>query len=482
MDNNEFEHESTNKLDNNNVNELKQDNFDAEVNKKEVIVESLFEPTKKSNNLKPLLISIIGVLLIGLGAFSIFKFTGNGKKSPKQVFETSINNIFSEFEKIQDKSNIGNKYGVDGDFKISLTMSEDLLGEEASAQIKPILDFINNMSFKYNYKQDLDTKKIALSLTPVIKDASLLTADMIISNDKLYMASKDIYSKYIDVTNDEIKETIASINEGISSNDNYIKTIKESLTKNLKDEYFKEEDAEISINAETYKVKKITFDFKTHGAEYLKAVITSLKADTKLMDLLKSVGINLDTITDEDLAKVASKTFTEIIMYTDKKSNEILETELISAFTDYDEEGNEIQSTNKITYRKVDKNKYELSIKEGSEPAITVNITTEEGYLNLSLLGIVTIELKETTNGDKNSFSLNIKIANPMGETDMLNLKIDENYSILNDITIEEPTGAIHIDNLTDSDMSEIESNLENILIEHMDVLVELLGSINIQI
>ena len=183
---------------------------------------------------------LLVVILLIIGTVASYFLT----PKPKKVFTTAIESIYS-----LSKENNKNAETLGGTFTLSTDLHSDQKEQEK------ILEILNNLNIKIDYKLDTNAKKMQMVLNSHYKDKELLDASMNIENDKAYVFLKDIYSKYLLVPSEGIEEIFKTF-ENTKDYEVALKHLKNAFEKALKDKYFSKENTTISLNGKNVKVVK----------------------------------------------------------------------------------------------------------------------------------------------------------------------------------------------------------------------------------
>ena len=229
------------------------------------------ETTKKGNGGVKAIVAIIIIAILAGVAYYFLRPTAN----PKDVFVQGIESVFESSTK---------KLGEDTK-KINATVSLSGNIESSNEEISKIAQYINQGKLTYNVQMDTEAKKMLVNVGVDYQNENLINAKVYYASgdENIYVYVQDLYDKYFKVNvsdatgSEEGLSSIDSIFNGEMTTANgkvdtkkFAEIIKESLKKNLKDEYFTKE----TVDGLTKNTMKLTVgEIKT----IIKNIITELK-------------------------------------------------------------------------------------------------------------------------------------------------------------------------------------------------------------
>ena len=199
-------------------------------------------PTKKNGKGLVIVLAIVIIALLAGAAYYFLRPTA----TPKDVFVGGIEKVFESSTK---------KLGEDIK-KINTTVSLSGNIESSNEEISKIAQYINQGKLTYNVQMDTEAKKMLVNLGVDYQNENILNGKVYYASgdENIYVYVQDLFDKYFKVNAKEAagsEEGLASIdsifNGEMSTANGKIDTkkvaniIKETLKKNLKDEYFSKE-------------------------------------------------------------------------------------------------------------------------------------------------------------------------------------------------------------------------------------------------
>lgn len=390
------------------------------------------ENEKRTN--KGLIVAIVIILLLAIVG-SVFYFVKIS--SPKYIFTTKINSILVESDSRPNK-----EYEK---FNTTLSLSGNI--ETTNSEYKQIANIVNNGKIKINIQADLEAKKALLGANVDYKNQELLQANAFYQDgdQNVYFYIKDLFDKYfkIDMSKSTDEYDINALFDINSSNSENInkkisdKIIKDTISKNLKDEYFSKE----TLDGMTKNTMKVTI---AELRNIYTNVVTSLKDNEKYLNCFKD---------PEKLKESYEKTLEAIHEFDNKYDTYSIE---ISIFTKgFLNKAKKVEirviiSENeeaKFVINEIDKMNYDFSLDIKSEEK-EMPITAE------ALKGTIKIEDK----GDETK-AISVVVENI---PDVGKVSINLEVSISQDTDIENVNvlNSVDINNLSQSDMLKLYTNL----------------------
>jgi len=291
-------------------------------------------PTKKNNKgLVAVLAIIIIAILAGVGYYFL------KPTSPKDVFVGGINSAFENSEKslAEDVKKINT----------TVTLSGNI--ESSNKEVNQVAKYINEGKLSYNVQLDKETKKVLLSANVDYKKENLLSGKVYYTagDENIYLYVQDLFDKYFkfnlkEVTDSEEElSSIENIFNGEASNPlgktdskKAISIVKDTITNNLKDEYFTKE----KVDGMTKNTMKLTV---AELKQMTKNIVTSLQNNQEFMNCFEKKDELKESFDDllEGISEVDSEVDNynlEASIYTKGLKNEVekFEIKLIASETE----------------------------------------------------------------------------------------------------------------------------------------------------
>ena len=390
------------------------------------------EKEKRSN--KGLIVAIVIILLLAIagGIFYFVKIT-----SPKYIFTAKINSLLVESESKSNKE-------IEK-FNTSLTLSGNI--ETTNSEYKQIANIVNDGKIKIDIQADLEAKKALLGANVDYKNLELLQANAFFQagDQNVYFYVKDLFDKYFKVDMSDSTEefdidAIFDVDTSDSENINKKisdKIIKDTISENLKDEYFSKE----TVDGMTKNTMKVTV---AELRNIYINVITSLKDNEKYLNCFKdseklkeSYEKILKTVQEFD-NKYDTYSI-EIAIYTKGFSNKAKKVETRAIISENEEA--------KFVINEIDEKNYDFSLDIKSEEK-GMPITAE------ALKGTIKIEDKSD---ETKAISVVVENIPDVGK-----VSLDLEVSMSQDTDIENVNvlNSVDINNLSQSDMFKLYTNL----------------------
>lgn len=275
-----------------------------EVIQPEVTEQVEVKSTKKSvfDNKKNIIITALAAVIVLVGLF-----LGYTKLfSPKNIFKKAMDKGYSRVEKFFDDAK-GSKKPLmtteDVTFKIS--MNESMVDEETKDMIKKF----NQLKMTSVSKVDPKNNRAQALINILNGDKELLAMDAYVMDQKIYVKIKDTLDKYIeipfeinssskDLTEDEVKYLLSKT--------------KDMLVKNMSDKDFTVKTEKIRIDKKDVKVKKVLYNISEKStSELMVKFLKDAKKDSKYIKIVaKADGKSekeIKTSIDESIKNVEKK-------------------------------------------------------------------------------------------------------------------------------------------------------------------------------
>ena len=327
------------------------------------------EENKKGNGGVKAIVAIIIIAILAGVAYYFLRPTA----TPKDVFVQGIESVFESSTK---------KLGEDVK-KINATVSLSGNIESSNEEISKIAQYINQGKITYNVQIDTEAKKLLVNLGVDYQNENLINGKVYYASgdDNIYVYVQDLYDKYFKIN---VNEATGS-EEGLSSIDSIFngemttangkvdtkkvaEIIKETLKKNLKDEYFTKETVE-GLTKNTMKL--------TVGE--LKAVVKNIFTELKENQEFLACFENQDEIKQEledalseidELKTTNDNNNIEISIYTKGQKFDV---EKITARVELPE-----SNTLSMTITETEENKYEVYADVPDFGKVNLNVEVKE--------------------------------------------------------------------------------------------------------
>lgn len=416
------------------------------------------------------LIAVLVVLflaIIGYGYYVCFVKDVNSK----EVFDNTISYVKKEMFTILDETK--EKTNLEYDLKFNLDLKDDVAN-------KSEYSFINDIMFKGKIDTDFDKKEMSNSITILDSDKELINVNMYAQNKNVYFDLAKLYDKPIKMALDEEYDKIFDTYSTKNIND--VKTIisqfETALKSAFKEEYFKSEDATVSVDGKDVKAVKhsLLLDEKTFNT-IKKDVLTSLNND-EFISALENISdeyndgtVNVKDSLNEEISYLeeeikdsdAKEIEVKVYLYTDNRGN-VLKAELLN-FEDVKIFGINKVNNNKYTFTMADDGTKKEVISgdvtvDGKSVTIDMKLDLDEtGELNHNFVIKISETMVDFTYSSNDFGTINAK------------LNIKENKEAL---SIPSLTNAVDYTKLTEDDLNKIIVNITND--ENIKNFVEKLG------
>lgn len=370
-----------------------------------------FEKKSKKKGLI-IFIVILAIILLALGGGYAYLKIAN---KPEKLFGKLIDEAFELKEDVKSyRMELGIAASVNTD-------NEDL---------KAIIEGLNVKSIT---EIDLNKKIFNENLKISHEDNSIIDLNALIENDKAYIYSKDLFSKYIQIP----EEDVGDLKNVFTQTDTDNKALEKDFKQILKDELKPERLSQESVTLNGKRTTKSTLKLTAKETLELTNKVLSKVYDYTKEENLKTLIEEIDTtIKDEEYN---SKDYIEITLYTQGLKSELVKAEINVVDMDYEE----IVLLLEINIET--KNKYEIRVLSNEES------TKKEEAAEMFT---VKVHLEDEHNG-----------------TIKVKLNIDEDSSIIIRMNVKEeinPTienrdvqNSVNMNELTELDYMEIYNNLQ---------------------
>ena len=437
------------------------------------------------SKIRKLFIGIVGILLLGVSGFTAYYFIV--LNTPQKIFERSVNFVATKASSMINKKSL-----------------VDTSQGKYSVNAKIDYDDGNTMFSNYDYELEFDidenSKKIYADIGALKDDNKVISANILADSQNLYANIPELYSKTISLgSTAEFWEMYENINKTPKEDYVYLLTFfKDSFLKSLTKKDYTSQNVTIKVNNKDEKVKKSTLLLtKERQKEIIDNVINDIANDSKAKELLATLmEVEEDKLIDslkENNSNYEGENF-ELCIYTklltnqlirinayDEKKQELFKLDIYdntynfyiySYSSDIWNEDKVTKSTQSIIVKKESKNKYNITFFDESNEIATITVN-EYTTTKIDLDYVIKLNPQNkdevikgkytstTTQKDRNS--ANIKTYLEINYKDN-QFKINIDVTQKNTVNIKnvDTKNVININDLTESDMNQIENNFMN--------------------
>lgn len=370
-----------------------------------------FEKKSKKKGLI-IFIVILAIILLALGGGYAYLKIAN---KPEKLFGKLIDEAFELKEDVKSyRMELGIAASVNTD-------NEDL---------KAIIEGLNVKSIT---EIDLNKKIFNENLKISHEDNSIIDLNALIENDKAYIYSKDLFSKYIQIPEEDVGDLKNVFTQTDTDNKALEKDFKQILKDELKPERLSQESVTLNGKRTTKSTLKLT---AKETLELTNKVLSKIYDYTK-EENLKTLIEEIDTtIKDEEYN---SKDYIEITLYTQGLKSELVKAEINVVDMDYEE----IVLLLEINIET--KNKYEIRVLSNEESTKKEEATE---------MFTVKVHLEDEHNGT-------IKVKMNLDENSSIIIRMNVKEEINPTIENRDVQNSVNMNELTELDYMEIYNNLQ---------------------
>lgn len=370
-----------------------------------------FEKKPKKKGLI-IFIVILAIILLALGGGYAYLKIAN---KPEKLFGKLIDEAFELKEDVKScRMELGIAASVNTD-------NENLKAIIEGLKVKSITEI------------DLNKKIFNENLKISHEDNSIIDLNALIENDKAYIYSKDLFSKYIQIPEEDVGDLKNVFTQTDTDNKALEKDFKQILKDELKPERLSQESVTLNGKRATKSTLKLT---AKETLELTNKVLSKVYEYTK-EENLKTLIEEIDTtIKDEEYN---SKDYIEISLYTQGLKSELVKAEINVVDMDYEE----IVLLLEINIET--KNKYEIRVLSNEESTKKEEATE---------MFTVKVHLEDEHNGT-------IKVKMNLDENSSIIIKMDVKEEINPTIENRDVQNSVNMNELTELDYMEIYNNLQ---------------------
>lgn len=342
-------------------------------------------------------------------------------KSPKQIFNKSIDELFKT---VENKMEPITSKQVAGTTNIKMSMTG--LGE--------VGEVFNNLALDFNYDIDYDKKIMNMNFKPTYGKDAIIDMSANFNNGDAYMYLNDVFNKYIKLPIDKKVTDEMFSSKGNEDTKTLLDEMKKELKDSLSSKYFDKEKDEIKIDGDYVKVTKSTMTLKGKDLqEVLKTYMTNLKENNKIV---KTYG-EINNLSDKEVIKQFDDSIKELNVSSDQQLIVSIYTK--GLFNDFKGVSINVKSADQnmgINVLKIAKDNYEYKIES-----------------NNSVVARGTVKVEDKDNKNITVLSLNVGIAN---------MKLTVTNDIKKDakVSAKKITNYVEADKLTDEEQTQISNNI----------------------
>lgn len=386
----------------------------------------------------------IGIpVIIVLGVLGAYYYATN----PLTVLTKTINTTYEKINQMIKENEKTDKININGNLTFNTNAN--------------LLEYESLKDYTYNFNLGIDSSQKILKLGLGMNDQNqnIIDASLYQIEKKQYLESKKIYPNLLELPEVETLTDFESFNQNnYSSKDIKIilKKLKEALISTLDEKYISREKKDIKIQNNTIKATKITYLLNKENQERtIHLLKDKILNDGELVEKIskflnktieetkKEIQTNLDNFKyEEDI---------EINLYTESLKQNVVKIEIES-------------STEKILTIENYKNNQSINIDNTIKLDI-LNMSDEKKEINYQIInsninGKIKIETKYTNRQESQ-----IKVFFSITYQDTtIDLNMNMNVYSQEDITIPDLENSKNVEDLTNEEILEIYTNLENAL------------------
>lgn len=370
-----------------------------------------FEKKSKKKGLI-IFIVILAIILLALGGGYAYLKIAN---KPEKLFGKLIDEAFELKEDVKSYR-----------MELGIAASVNTDNEELKA-------IIEGLKVKSITEIDLNKKIFNENLKISHEDNSIIDLNALIENDKAYIYSKDLFSKYIQIPEEDVGDLKNVFTQTDTDNKALEKDFKQILKDELKPERLSQENVTLNGKRTTKSTLKLT---AKETLELTNKVLSKVYEYTK-EENLKTLIEEIDTtIKDEEYN---SKDYIEITLYTQGLKSELVKAEINVVDMDYEE----IVLLLEINIET--KNKYEIRVLSNEES------TKKEEAAEMFT---VKVHLEDEHNGT-------IKVKMNLDENSSIIIRMNVKEEINPTIENRDVQNSVNMNELTELDYMEIYNNLQ---------------------
>ena len=252
------------------------------------------KPTKKTGLIIGIVILAI-ILLIAGGGYAYLKISTR----PEKIF----NKLISKPLKINED--------------VRSTRIELNLAASVNSDNEEIKKMIEGIKLKSTTEIDLDNKILNQNLNALYVDDSVIDMDVLVEDKNLYLYSKDLFSKYVKIPEEELDDLGEVINSLFEENKIDFQALEQDIKQVLKDELKPERLNQEKVKLNGKRTTKSTLRLTSN--EYLQVINKVLKEIYKYdkSEFIKDIIDQLDSLKDyeEEIGYIDISVYTQGLIY-----------------------------------------------------------------------------------------------------------------------------------------------------------------------
>lgn len=440
------------------------------------------EQTNKKQKWKVILVGIFLLAAIAIGLYIGYKKLNS---NPVSIYKTAITDTYNDL-------NNALKEKKKNDFS-SFNFKTDPVTMNLEAKLDSNMEELKNFAgLTYNLSTSLDYANEKLYGSIGIKEGNntIISGELSYENNNIYLKSKELLDKVLRIQEYDLFKEISSnididdINLILSyDNMEYIlKSMKDILIESLDKDKFTIENENITIGSKEYKAKKVIYNLDEENIKRTaKFFSESILKDEKLLNALaETTGLSVEKIKEEITFDESTINYSpiKIVLYTDGFNNIIAgavyeaEKEIIK-FEDDKNLNLVIKIEDSVLTLSKENDDIKVVLSENKEEIITLKFIEEKNGTkidyNLILDGTPvtgTIEVNNPNKEDDKHISADFKLS--MNTTVLgkeINVSLNGTIEVAKEMNITlDTTNSKDIKELTESEMTEVYTNLNKIL------------------
>lgn len=376
---------------------------------------------EKKPKKKGIIITVVILVLIALIAGGVFAYFKLVKNKPQAIFEKAISKAFEMTDNMPKN---------EGKVNLELTASLNSTDQDMSMANTYLKMFKLNLTTEKNDEKKVINQNVSISAL----DETIVSADLLIQNNKAYVFLKDIYSKYIELPEDtfdgfNLNDLFESDISGKSQE--MLKEIKQILLDAVKTKELKQENVEV----DDQKLTKTTLKLNSKDVEQIVEKLSNVASEFSAVNTAKDIVESSQLINEEENS---SDNYLEVSIYTKRFSGRIVKTEFAMINV---EDNMAIVGT----------------ISEEEEKTEVTFAVNEDSTDIEDAITFCTFEIEEVND---NEGTMSIKFSIDEGSTATVTVKYKVDYNDI--IEPKNVRNSINANDLTEKDMNEMMTNIEN--------------------
>lgn len=429
-----------------------------------------FIDERKKGNKKPFVILAVIILALAVGLY--FGYTK--LFSTKEVFKRTVNSGYKQFEKILDNFNEERNNNKSSYLKTETDIKVDLNSSLIDKNTQNLINEINKLKFNTEIGIDYKNESLKGIVSTKYQNQDLLGVATYLSEEKLYIELKNLYDKYIELSDFDFSKLMDKDKEkGINIEDvkYFTSKTKDVFINSISNKDFEKSKEKIKLNGKDVKTTKVSLEMDSEKlVKIIKKSIKKLKNDKKYIKSLsnilgkdeKEIKHLFDSVKTDEEDDIDNDIIIVFSAYTKGIRNEIV---------GYEFTIKEMDESNTISFACLEDGKINVKL-TSEDTTIELNITKKENgnkktytyELKSEIINFNgSYEINEKTNTD-DKYEADIKLTIRLNLTGMdvgsitLNGKISEN--IVDKLDMPKFTNTISSNELNDVEILKIRNKL----------------------